>query len=73
MLAALIWLGQRMVLGTVSVLSLAWIYKELTMGICRSKKRLDGKVAIVTGLPILIKKAHMLNYQHIRWQHWDWL
>ena len=50
MLAALIWLGQMMVLGTVSVLSLAWIYKELTMGICRSKKRLDGKVAIVTGM-----------------------
>ena len=23
--------------------------KELTMGICKSKKRLDGKVAIITG------------------------
>ena len=61
MLETLIWLAQRIVLGTISVLSLAWIYKELTMGICRSKKRLDGKVAIVTG----ILKLHMLNKQHL--------
>ena len=61
MLETLVWLAQRIVLGTISVLSLAWIYKELTMGICRSKKRLDEKVAIVTG----ILKLHMLNKQHL--------
>ena len=26
-----------------------WLLKELTMGICRSRKRVDGKVAVVTG------------------------
>ena len=28
---------------------LIWLGKELTMGICYSKKRLDGTVSIVTG------------------------
>ena len=49
MLLTLLWLGKALALGTVSVLTLVWLYKELTMGVCRSKKRLEGKVAIVTG------------------------
>jgi hypothetical protein len=28
---------------------LLFLGKELTMGICHNKKRLDGKIAIVTG------------------------
>ena len=49
MLETTIWLVQRVLLWSISALGLAWIYKEITMGICHSKKRLDGKVAIVTG------------------------
>ena len=49
MLLTLLWLGKVTALGAISVLTLLWLYKELTMGICRSKKRLEGKVAIVTG------------------------
>ena len=27
----------------------AWVLKELLMGICKIEKRLDGKVVIITG------------------------
>lgn len=38
------------VCSTLVVLVVApLLYKELTMGVCRSKKRLDGKVIIITG------------------------
>ena len=50
MLETITWLVQRVLLWSISALGLAWIYKEITMGICHSKKRLDGKVAIVTGM-----------------------
>ena len=32
-----------------TLVAVAWVFKEVTMGVCNSKKRLDGKVAIVTG------------------------
>ena len=31
------------------VIGFFWLAKELTMGICLSDKRLDGKVVIITG------------------------
>ena len=31
------------------LVAVCWIYKEVTMGVCHSKKRLDGKVVIITG------------------------
>lgn len=48
-LAVLAWLGQttfKLVLASFAL----WLYKELTMGICRCRQqRLDGKVAVITG------------------------
>ncbi len=29
--------------------TLAWVYKEVTIGICCCRRRIDGKVALVTG------------------------
>ncbi len=34
---------------TIIAASLCWLYKELTMGICKCTKSLEGKVAVVTG------------------------
>ena len=31
------------------LLLVIWLYKEVTMGIVRSKRRLDGKVVLITG------------------------
>ena len=74
MLETVTCLVQRVLLWSISALGLAWIYKELTMGICHSKKRLDGKVAIVTGMILShLYNCYGINQLHIRWERWDWL
>jgi hypothetical protein len=34
---------------TLFLLFLIYMVKELTMGICKSKKKLEGKIVIITG------------------------
>ena len=46
---AIIWLQQYTTPAFFTLVAVAWIYKEVTMGVCHSSKRLDGKVVIVTG------------------------
>ena len=48
-LETVFWLQQYTTPAFFILLAVAWIYKEVTMGVCHSSKRLDGKVAIVTG------------------------
>ena len=32
-----------------AALAVAWVVKELLMGVCKIEKRIDGKVVIITG------------------------
>lgn len=45
----LLWLMQGLVKSVGLVVGLTWAWKELSMGICHSKKKLKGKTVIVTG------------------------
>ncbi len=49
MLAAVATILEWSLYAAVLGVALYWLVKELTMGICTSEKRLDGKVAVVTG------------------------
>ena len=35
--------------ATCAAIAVAWLVKELLMGVCKIEKRLDGKVVIITG------------------------
>ena len=37
------------VAATCAAIAVAWLVKELLMGVCKIEKRLDGKVVIITG------------------------
>ena len=41
--------GSTGLLLLLSSVSVSWLCKELSMGVCRGGRRLDGKVAVVTG------------------------
>ena len=41
--------GSTGLLLLLSSVSVSWLCKELAMGVCRGGRRLDGKVAVVTG------------------------
>ena len=51
-MSMLIWISKTL-LKLFGISFAVWLYKELTMGICRcaetSQKRLRGKVAVITG------------------------
>ena len=51
-LETILWLQQYTLPAFLIILLVSWLYKEATMGVCTSKKRLDGKVAIVTGAQV---------------------
>jgi hypothetical protein len=42
-------LGSSFLAQTAFLLFVVYVIKEVSMGICSCKKRLDGKVAFVTG------------------------
>ena len=62
---AIIWLQQYTTPAFFTLVAVAWIYKEVTMGVCHSSKRLDGKVVIVTGtimyFEILFNEEKLIN------------
>ncbi len=43
------WWLLKTVAKLILVVAGLWLYKELTMGICRCRRRLDGRIALVTG------------------------
>ena len=52
MISVLVWISKTF-LKVAGVAFVLWLYKELTMGICRcaetSERRLQGKVVVITG------------------------
>ena len=42
-------LAEWAVAATCAAVAVAWLVKELLMGVCKIEKRLDGKVVIITG------------------------